>query len=193
MARPREFDADTALRDVMFAFWANGYEGTSVDDLCAASGLSKSSLYSVLGDKHSLLLRSLDHYIKTRIANIRSALSESGSIRDALAALIAEIIDDVIAGPGRRGCFIGNCAAEIPRNDRKATSLVRRGMAAMEEVFHEALTRARALGEVPAETDIEAVSRFLVAGFQGLRLVGKANPDQKTLQDIGTVMLRCVS
>lgn len=40
--------------------------------------------------------------------------------------------------------------------------------------------------------DIDAVARFLVAGIQGLRLVGKANPDRAALKDIKTVMLRCL-
>jgi len=193
MARPREFDDHEVLESVMRTFWASGYEATSVDDLCETSGLSRSSLYSAFGDKHALLLRSLDHYIEVRIGRIRKCFLGADTLRNGLAALATQIIDDVIAGPGRRGCFIGNCAAEITRGDRQAMALIRSGIDIMEGVFREALARGRSRGELSGSTDIDALSRFLVAGFQGLRLVGKAYPDRKRLEDIAHVMLRCVS
>jgi len=31
-----------------------------------------------------------------------------------------------------------------------------------------------------------------VSGIQGLRLVGKANPDRAALKDIAAIMLRCL-
>jgi hypothetical protein len=40
--------------------------------------------------------------------------------------------------------------------------------------------------------DPAATARFLTAGIQGLRLVGKANPDRASLRDIAAVMLRCL-
>jgi TetR/AcrR family transcriptional repressor of nem operon len=192
MARLREFDTGSALDHVLGTFWAKGYEATSVDDLCAASGLSRSSLYSAFGDKRALLLRSLERYIDIRVGRLRDVMLGAPSLRDGLEVLTQAIIGDILAGPGRRGCFIGNCAAEIGRGDRKAMALVRKGMAAMEGVFREALVRARSRGELPEGADIEALARFLAAGFQGLRLVGKVNPDRGVLRDIAEVMLQCV-
>jgi TetR/AcrR family transcriptional repressor of nem operon len=192
MARPREFEAGVAVAAMMRAFWENGYEATSIDDLCEASGLSRSSLYSTFGDKHDVLLRSLTHYMESRIGHIQDVLLAETPIRDGLTALAEEIINSVVAGPGRRGCFIGNCAAEVSRGDDEAMALVRDGMMKMERIFRGALTRARARGEVSPSMDLDALARFLMASFQGLRLVGKANPDRKCLQDIVVVMLRCI-
>lgn len=191
MARPREFDADAALESAMNAFWTKGYEATSLDDLCAVTGLSRSSLYAAFGSKRNLLLMSIDRYVEQRRPNIAAALSQPGPIREAIAELAAQFIDLIVAGPGRRGCFLGNCAAELPRGDRAAMARVRDGLKATETNFRDALVRGKACGELRSDADVDALARFLTAGFQGLRLVGKANPDRAALEDIARTMLRC--
>ena len=49
----------------MHAFWARGYEATSMTDLIAATGLHKGSLYQAFGDKHSLFVGALKRYLET--------------------------------------------------------------------------------------------------------------------------------
>ena len=39
---------------------------------------------------------------------------------------------------------------------------------------------------------VTALSRHFTAGIQGLRLVGKANPDREALKDIAKLMLRAL-
>jgi TetR/AcrR family transcriptional repressor of nem operon len=102
------------------------------------------------------------------------------------------LIDDIVAGPGRRGCFIGNCAAELAPGDRETAASVRRSLTRIEAAFRDSLARARARGELSDRVDPAAAARFLTAGIQGLRLVGKANPDRAALQDIAATMLRCL-
>lgn len=191
MARPREFDSNTALESAMHVFWAKGYEATSLDDLCEATGLGRSSLYAAFGDKRGLYLSALDRYEEAGVHRIAAALARP-PIRKAVAAFVGRIIDDIVAGPGRRGCFIGNCAAEIVRGDRAAATRVRRSLDRLEATFRDALVRARSRGEIAATSDVDALARFLVAGIQGLRLVGKAKPDRAALDDIAAVMLNCL-
>jgi TetR/AcrR family transcriptional repressor of nem operon len=192
MARPREFDENAALESALDVFWAKGYEATSVDDLCGVTGLSRSSLYSTFGGKRDLLLRAVDRYSDKRTPVIAAALAKPLPFREAVAALLKEFIDQIVAGPGRRGCFLGNCAAELPRSDGIAMARVRAGLARTEATFLDALLRARESQELPVDTDVAALARFLTAGIQGLRLVGKVNPDREALQDIAATLLRCL-
>ncbi|MGQ0751410.1 MAG: TetR/AcrR family transcriptional regulator [Betaproteobacteria bacterium] len=192
MARPRAFDSDDALERAMQAFWAKGYRATSLDALCAATGLSRSSLYAAFGGKRALLHRSLDRYEEQGAARISAALARPGPVRDAIAGFMNDLIDRIAEGPGRRGCFIGNCAAELARNDQATAARVRRSLARAEGLFRDALVRARARGELSRTADEDALARFLVSGIQGLRLVGKANSDRAMLKGIAEVMLRCL-
>ena len=44
------------------AFWKNGYAATSLDDLAAATGMNRPSLYAAFGDKRDLYLKTLTRY-----------------------------------------------------------------------------------------------------------------------------------
>ena len=92
MARPREFDLETALERAMQVFWAKGYEATSLDDLCHATKLSRSSLYGTFGGKRNLLFRALARYTDHGTARIAAILAPP-PIRDALNRLAGNFID----------------------------------------------------------------------------------------------------
>ena len=192
MGRPREFDLDDTLERAMQVFWAKGYEATSLDDLCTATGLGRSSLYAAFGDKQSLYLNALERYETAAVARITTALSNGKSPLGGITGFIDRIIDDIVAGPGRRGCFIGNCTAELARQDRTVAAHVRQSMARVQSTFRDALVQARDTGQLRRHADVDALAAFLMSGIQGLRLVGKANPDRVILQNIAKVMLRCL-
>lgn len=191
MARPRTFDAGRALERATRAFWARGYEQTSLDDLCAATRLNRSSLYAAFGAKRDLYLAALARYERGSLERIAAAL-DGRPVREGLSAFLDGLIESIVAGPGRRGCFIGNCAAELARLDRGAAARVRASLARIEAAFGERLRRARARGELPQGADPVALARFITAGIQGLRLVGKANPDRAALNDVARNILRCL-
>jgi TetR/AcrR family transcriptional regulator, transcriptional repressor for nem operon len=191
MSRPREFDVDLALDRALDAFWSKGYEATSLDELCEATGLSRSSLYGTFGSKRELLLQAVDRYVERRTPDLAAILAQQ-PVQAAFAALARQFIDQIVSGPGRRGCFLGNCAAELPRGDRAAMVRVRQGLERTQATFRAALMQGAARKELAADADLDALARFLTAGFQGLRLVGKVNPDRALLEDIARTMLRCL-
>jgi TetR/AcrR family transcriptional repressor of nem operon len=189
MARPREFDVTAALDRAMEAFWTRGYEATSLDDLCEVTGLSRSSLYGTFGSKRDLLLRAVARYVERRSQSLSAILAQPMPVRDCFAALLRQFIGQIVSGAGRRGCFLGNCAAELPRHDRVALARVRQGLARNEAIFRAAIARGQAAGELSPDADADALARFFTAGLQGLRLIGKVNPDRAVLDDIAATML----
>jgi TetR/AcrR family transcriptional repressor of nem operon len=193
MGRPREFDPDAALERAMQVFWARGYEAASLDDLCASTGLGRSSLYAAYGGKRALYLSALERYEAAALGRIDAALASCASPREGIAAFIERIIEDIVAGPGRRGCFIGNCAAELSRQDKTVAAHVRHSLERVQNKFRDALLKARDAGQLNKNADIDALAAFLMSGIQGLRLIGKANPDRTLLQSIAKVMLRCMA
>ena len=77
VGRPREFDEEQVLDAAMKAFWANGYEATSLADLVSVTGLHKGSLYQAFGDKHSLFIQTLSRYLQN-IRHHKNQVLETG-------------------------------------------------------------------------------------------------------------------
>ena len=55
--RPRAYDPQVALARAAAVFWKAGYAGTSLDDLVAATGMNRPSLYAAFGDKRDSISR----------------------------------------------------------------------------------------------------------------------------------------
>lgn len=76
MGRPREFSEAAALDAAMRVFWEKGYEGTTLDDLTAAMGINRSSLYSAFGDKEALFQKVIGRYASGPLSFLHVALEE---------------------------------------------------------------------------------------------------------------------
>lgn len=61
MARPREFDTGTFLRQAGELFVKRGYNATSIDELVKVTGVARGSLYSIFGSKQGVFIAVLEH------------------------------------------------------------------------------------------------------------------------------------
>lgn len=98
------------------AFWAKGYEATTTQDLCEATGLGRSSIYNTFTSKDHVFLRTLAHYIETMTARQFAVLDEEGSAGlERIQALFAMLLEGEMENrdPGRAsGCFTVNTLTE---------------------------------------------------------------------------------
>ncbi len=66
MGRKKTFSRESVLDKAMPVFWAQGFAGTSLQDLEQATGVNKSGLYAEFKDKDDLFIASLQHYLQRR-------------------------------------------------------------------------------------------------------------------------------
>lgn len=173
----------------MEVFWAKGYEAASLNDLTEAMGLSKSSFYHAFGSKHDVFLATLDRYGSTVAAGLAADLRQDRPARAAIAAVFDAAVEQVSGGCDRRGCFIGNCAAEVAASDPAAAAHVVAGLRRIENAFHDAVVRGQAAGDIASRHDSRALARYLTSSLNGLRVVAKANPDEASLRDVVRIVL----
>jgi AcrR family transcriptional regulator len=83
MARSRSFDEGEVLRAARDQFWWAGHAAARVDDIAAATGLGKGSLYGAFGDKHQLFLRTFHDRCAGLIEAVRRALDGPDAVHTA--------------------------------------------------------------------------------------------------------------
>jgi len=189
MARHREFDYDHVLDCGLQQFWRAGYEATSLDDLLAKTGLSKSSLYGTFRSKHDMLLASLDRYIDTVLqANIDDL--QRGPARAAIVRSFEKILG---FAPSSKVCFLQVCATELAAHDQVVRARVRRGLDRLAQAYRDAILRGQAAGEFGFDADADALSVFLVTNLYGLQVLGRAGFEAAARQKVLALALKALA
>lgn len=172
IGRPREFELDDAARAAMNVFWDRGYEGASLPDLIAGTGLSRGSLYKAFGDKKALLLAALDQYTAAGLKVTADLLSQPGSAKAAIRASLLRYAALSSGKAGRRGCLVVAMATEQAAHDPEIAERTGGMFRRLQQLYAGAIVRGQASGEIPAH-DEQSMARFLVCQIQGMRVLGK--------------------
>jgi AcrR family transcriptional regulator len=165
--RPREFCVDEALAKALRIFWTKGYEGTSLNDLTEAMGITRPSLYAAFGNKESLFRKALDLYQREKLEYIRRAL-EQPTARGVAEVLLRGAVDNASSGDEPRGCLgvITSVACGEEAQSIREDVLERGKMA--KRALIDRLERAKAEGDLPADIDVESLTNLLYAVVQGV-------------------------
>ena len=181
MPRPKEFDPEEVLDRATRQFLSTGYEGTSVQDLVEATGLSRSSLYESFGCKHDLYLAALDRYREREVTRIADQLAGDGSPLTRLRMVLEQTAAACEEG---EGCFLVDATVERARQSEDTERCAAAGLRGMEEAFADAVRRAQQAGEVPESVAPTSAGRFLANAYRGLHVTAKLQPDRSALFDV---------
>ncbi|MGE0575962.1 MAG: TetR/AcrR family transcriptional regulator [Reyranella sp.] len=119
--RPRGFVIEEVLERVRTVFMEKGFAAASLDDLAAASGLNRPSLYAAFGDKEQLYIATLRFYGQKSLEGLDTILDGPGTIAQRLGRVYNAAIELYTAPPVRPGCMIvGTAAVESPTHPRIA-------------------------------------------------------------------------
>jgi AcrR family transcriptional regulator len=174
MARPRSFDPDEALDLARDVFWQKGFQGTSLDDITAATGLAKPSLYAAFGDKNALFLKVLDRYHRRIVANAERTLNEGASAREAIERWLTGFVPFCSGAKGIRGCLSVNTAADGVSDQKQVRNRVERFNRELEKLLSNRLRADRA--QFSTAFDPDAAAHAIMAIYFGLMVMAKDAP-----------------
>jgi AcrR family transcriptional regulator len=182
--RPRGFRPEAALAAVAEVFARKGYAETTLDDLGAATGLARPSLYAAFGDKEQAYLAALAQYGARVAAASAAALDASGRLSDRLAALFAGAAAFYCRDPSQPGCMIaGTAAAAAPEHPAIREAAARMRAAAVAR-YKEAFEAAGAWA------DAQARAEMTLAALESMGLRARLGESETALAQFGRACAR---
>lgn len=188
MVRPRKFIREQALEEAMCVFWTYGFAATSMSDLQRATGIGRQSLYDTFGDKQTIFIEVLNHYIANSVVQTGILLGGDDGL-DAVHGFFSALIREFAGAKPRRACLIFNSGAELSPHDAEVASLVKKGLKNMQSALGGALELAKTQSSLQADADVNTLAMFLTSQVGGLAIMAKAGASRKHMQAVADTAL----
>jgi len=178
--RPRAYDPHVALARAAEVFWKAGYAGTSLDDLAAATGMNRPSLYAAFGDKRDLYLKTLEHYRDESRALARAALADDPRLRVLLQRFYDKALE-LYLEDGPRGCYSIGTAATVAAVDEDVRAFLADSMRTTDGFLAHQIAKAKERGELAPDADPVALGYLATATLHTLAIRSRAGLPRKEL------------
>ena len=191
--RPRAYDPREALERATDAFWGAGYAATSLDEISAATGMNRPSLYAAFGDKHALYLEALERYWRISLEATRDALGGNRPLNEALMLAYEAALDIYFSGDGRpRGCFVVGTAVTETVEDTQIRDSVAAGLRSMDADFEARLRTAKERGELRGDADPAGLAVLASATMHTIAIRARAGVSRAELSEFARKAVRVI-
>jgi AcrR family transcriptional regulator len=177
----------TALQAIEEQFRATGYAGTSLDDVAAATGLGRGSIYAAFGGKHELFMRSLSEVCERTEARAAAALD--GPDDTALERLHAFLLTSAQVGTGTN-CMATKFAVELDEQDPEARARAAQTFAALQRRLRDCVLAAQRNGDIEPSVDADLLAKLLVTTTRGLDVMSRAGQSANDLEPVAEAAFR---
>jgi TetR/AcrR family transcriptional repressor of nem operon len=173
------------ILDAAFAeFYANSFQGGSLNDIVAAAGTTKGALFHHFASKHDLGYAVLDDLIGPLL--LERWLSGLTTSHDPLTELKASfrqhVSSDITTGHWLNGCPLNNLAQEMSPLDDGFHSRINRLYDIWRERVSAALVRGIQAGTVRSTVDADKAAALIVSGQMGIWGSGKSSRRENVMR-----------
>jgi AcrR family transcriptional regulator len=163
----------TTAADLMYI---QGVGGTTLDDVLAASGVSKSQLYHHFEGKDALVRAVIDLVGERTIERERDALGHVSTIRGLRRWRDALIRNNALRH-GAYGCALGALASAVSDHDDLARKALSNLFTEWQALLTDVLRRLQDGGTLPPDASVERLATGLMGALQGGYLLAQTARD----------------
>ncbi|AFW03336.1 transcriptional regulator (plasmid) [Gluconobacter oxydans H24] len=182
--RPQSFDRKEALCAAMRLFWDRGYEGTSFDDLISVMKISASSFYNAFGSKEALYHEVIETYMSVAGGWFLDILGEDADTRTVFEDLTRAAAVEFTRPNQPAGCMISVAATQCSPNQHRLRDLLASQRTQAEGAMAARLQQGLEVGDLPIDTDIEALAAFYGSLLRGMAGQARDGASQERLMEI---------
>ncbi|MGY3484329.1 TetR/AcrR family transcriptional repressor of nem operon [Bradyrhizobium sp. USDA 4011] len=188
MVGMRQFDEDEVIATALDVFWRKGLHDATMQDLAAATGVQRGSLYNAYGDKEAIFLRAFDQYTGQFLEAAGNALSH-GDAAAGLRRFFDMIIVNMTDGSPPRGCLTTRTALDAAISSADVRQRVQDVLTRLEHLIGKAVSAAP--GKRSA-ADANRLARVIVTYTRGLAVMERAGYSRKQLRELAATFIDAV-
>ncbi|HQQ95491.1 MAG TPA: TetR/AcrR family transcriptional regulator [Bacteroidia bacterium] len=193
MPKVKQFDKSKVLREAANIFRQKGYNGTSIDEILKATGLSRSSLYDSFHDKHSLYLQALEIYKQSENESMQEVHKKELNGLEKIELVFNEVVNHLVEHPDDNGCLMVNAAAEMSKHCDKTAQVVCNNKEDAQKLFASWMEDARKKGLVKLNKPMDYYGQFLFNTLCGLKVMSQSGADKEELSNVVKVTLAALN
>jgi TetR/AcrR family transcriptional regulator, transcriptional repressor for nem operon len=162
-------------------FNQKGYAGTSLQDIMAATGLTKGGIYGHFESKEEIALAAFEHAAGIITRQIADRVAQQESASDKLKAILAFYKNYLISPPVAGGCPVLNTAVEADDTNPLLRASVVKVLNRLHKAVANIVNQGIAAGEFRPKMDASHFSVLFVSMIEGGVMLSKAYGDTKHL------------
>lgn len=185
MAGVRQFDEEVVLDRALELFWKKGYAETTMQELAAATGVQRGSLYNAYQGKDALFLKVFDVYMDRFLAQVDASLNQT-DLATALTAFFDFVIDSMMVGTPTRGCLTSKTAIGGETIEEPVRQVLQKLVDRLEITLKDCFERSG----VDIMTSPAEAARLIVTFTRGMVVIERVYQDKKRLVDTAGMLVR---
>jgi TetR/AcrR family transcriptional repressor of nem operon len=183
MSRGKSFSPASTLQQVADVFVERGYDGTSLAQLEAASGLGKQSLYNTFGDKKAMYLAAVD-CAAARGAGVQALMQSAPDGRQALQRFFDHLVQDCASGDTQRQSCIVSAGLLEGIDDDDIAQRLQAKWNDTHALLRSAVARGQADRSVASAAKPQELADHLMTAMSGLRVMARTQPGAARLRRV---------
>jgi TetR/AcrR family transcriptional repressor of nem operon len=166
----------------MQTFWSQGYEGTSIQDLEMATGLTRTSLYNAYGNKRELFETIVGYYDDYVLADLMALLDSGDNLQDSIRKLLNGVLKLHFRDDSPGGCLLLLSLFEREQHDEQTNALLEDAVQQLHKALQDRILSAQKRGEISKKKDARSLATSVATTMAGLFTLGKAGFKKPTLR-----------
>jgi TetR/AcrR family transcriptional regulator, transcriptional repressor for nem operon len=170
------------VQNAALLFNTRGYEGTSLSDLMAATGLQKGGIYRHFASKEELAAEAFDYAWGKAVSGRLDGLAEVPNSVDRIKKMIANFVErrtGLVAG----GCPLLNTAIEADDGNALLRSRAKKALQTWSGRITDLVKEGKKRREIDTRTDPRRLSQLIIGSLEGALMISRIEANDGPLED----------
>lgn len=165
-------------------FNTQGYDGTSLQDLCEATGLTKGALYGNFENKDALFVAGFEYAIARMQQEGQKYLDRATTNKERLEALLTFFSTYVLNPPVRGGCPLLNNAIDADDHRPQMKKVIARELQRSITHISGLLDSGKAAGEFRREFSSRQMALFFFCAIEGAIMFSRVSSSNEAMKAV---------